>query len=168
MSSKSSHMSFRHVVGRQTNAGDHMTFVVAELIIVNTMCTSKIWDTCVISKPVWFPEKLSWQHLTQIAKFTGPTWGPPGSCRPQMGPMLAPKTLLSGEPMQWWASYVFVWCRKGRHIEARTKRLTFGRELIQMHFIKRECLCCHPNRVEVRPSGIQLRIYQHCFKLCVD
>ena len=26
----------------------------------------------------------------QIAKFMGPTRGPPGSCRPQMGPMLAP------------------------------------------------------------------------------
>ena len=25
-----------------------------------------------------------------------PTWGPSGSCRPQMGPMLAPWTLLSG------------------------------------------------------------------------
>ena len=25
----------------------------------------------------------------------GPTWGPPGSCRPQMGPMLAPWILLS-------------------------------------------------------------------------
>ena len=23
---------------------------------------------------------------SQIAKFMGPTWGPPGSCRPQMGP----------------------------------------------------------------------------------
>ena len=32
----------------------------------------------------------------QIAKFMGPTWGPPGSCRPQMGPMLVPWTLLSG------------------------------------------------------------------------
>ena len=28
----------------------------------------------------------------------GPTWGPPGSCRPQMGPMLAPWTLLLGVP----------------------------------------------------------------------
>ena len=36
-----------------------------------------------------------WQ-ISQIAKFMGPTWGPPGSCRPQMGPMLAPWTLLSG------------------------------------------------------------------------
>ena len=32
----------------------------------------------------------------EIAKFMGPTWGPPGSCRPQVGPMLAPWTLLSG------------------------------------------------------------------------
>ena len=33
---------------------------------------------------------------SQISKFMGPTWGPPGSSRPQMGPMLAPWTLLSG------------------------------------------------------------------------
>ena len=33
---------------------------------------------------------------SQIAKFMGPTWGPSGSCRPQMGPMSAPWTLLSG------------------------------------------------------------------------
>ena len=35
------------------------------------------------------------KKITQIAKFIGPTWGPPGSCRPQMGPMLAPWTVLS-------------------------------------------------------------------------
>ena len=34
--------------------------------------------------------------LTQIAKFMGPTWGPPRSCRPQMGSTLAQWTLLSG------------------------------------------------------------------------
>ena len=33
---------------------------------------------------------------SQIAKFMGPTWGQHGSCRPQMGPMLAPWILLSG------------------------------------------------------------------------
>ena len=32
---------------------------------------------------------------TQIAKFMGPTWGPSGSCWPQVGPTLAPWTLLS-------------------------------------------------------------------------
>ena len=35
-------------------------------------------------------------HTTRIAKFMGPTWGPSGSCRSQMGPMLASWTLLSG------------------------------------------------------------------------
>ena len=34
--------------------------------------------------------------INALDKFMGPTWGPPGSCRPQMGPMLAPSTLLSG------------------------------------------------------------------------
>ena len=34
--------------------------------------------------------------IPQIARFMGPTWGPPGSYRPQMGPMLAPWILLSG------------------------------------------------------------------------
>ena len=32
---------------------------------------------------------------SQIARFMRPTWGPPGSRRPQMGHMLAPWTLLS-------------------------------------------------------------------------
>ena len=41
---------------------------------------------------------LFWYRLipTLIARFMGPTWGPPGSCRSQMGPMLAPWALLSG------------------------------------------------------------------------
>ena len=39
---------------------------------------------------------------TQITKFMGPTWGPLGSCGPQMGPMLAPWTLLSGNVSYYW------------------------------------------------------------------
>ena len=39
---------------------------------------------------------------TQIARFMGPTWGPPGYCRPQMGPMMAPWTLLSGYFLKKW------------------------------------------------------------------
>ena len=45
----------------------------------------------------------------QIAKFMGPIWGPSGSCRPQMGPMLAPWTLLSG-----WAKHSNESCGKWR------------------------------------------------------
>ena len=44
----------------------------------------------------WIETHRHSSNLTQIAKFMGPTWGPTGSCRPQMGPMLAPWTLLSG------------------------------------------------------------------------
>ena len=42
----------------------------------------------------------------QIARFMGPTRGPPGSCRPQMGPMLAPWTLLSGTISHRWGQLI--------------------------------------------------------------
>ena len=48
----------------------------------------------ILGRPVYTDTQL--HSHTQIAKFMGPTWGPPGSCRPQMGPMLAPWTLLLG------------------------------------------------------------------------
>ena len=44
-----------------------------------------IWCECITTKVE-----------TQTTKFMGPTWGPPGSCPPQMCPLLAPWTLLSG------------------------------------------------------------------------
>ena len=44
-----------------------------------------------------------------VARFMGPTWGPPGSCRPQMGPMLVPWTFRSGKDMvilhSWYYDY---------------------------------------------------------------
>ena len=43
-----------------------------------------------------FETPWRWYDVTLIARFMGPTWGPPGSCRSQVGPMLAPWTLLSG------------------------------------------------------------------------
>ena len=39
-----------------------------------------------------------------IARFMGPTWGPSGADRTQMGPMLAPWTLLSGHVLPQWIS----------------------------------------------------------------
>ena len=63
--------------------------------------TSLWFSTDVISSDAKFTlgireNILSFVMTSQIAKFMGPTWGPPGSCRPQIGPMLAPWTLLSG------------------------------------------------------------------------
>ena len=36
------------------------------------------------------------RRYSQLARFTWPTWDPLGSCRPQVGPMLAHEPLLSG------------------------------------------------------------------------
>ena len=36
----------------------------------------------------------------------GPTWGSPGSCRPQVGLKLAPWTLLSGDMNSHWQKYL--------------------------------------------------------------
>ena len=38
----------------------------------------------------------TWLHASPGNKIHGANMGPPGSCRPQMAPMLAPWTLLSG------------------------------------------------------------------------
>ena len=43
---------------------------------------------------LWSFVAIFWR-MSQITKFMGPIWDPPASCRPQMGPMLAPWTLLS-------------------------------------------------------------------------
>ena len=60
-----------------------------------------VYDSdCTLAQGIDFELKgglLCSSVATQIAKFMGPTWGPTGSCRTQMGPMLAPWTLLSGQ-----------------------------------------------------------------------
>ena len=58
------------------------------------MLVSFLMHMCV-TQPQWF-DNTTVIMFTKIAKFMGPTWGPPGSCRPQMCPTLAPWTLLSG------------------------------------------------------------------------
>ena len=47
-------------------------------------------------KYAWTCKNKTHPPTTRIARFMGPTWGSPGSCRPQMGPILAPWNLLSG------------------------------------------------------------------------
>ena len=59
--------------------------------------TNLLWIVIAVN----LSSEVAW---SQTAKFMGPTWGPPGSCRPQMGPMLAPWTLLSGLPLHGWVT----------------------------------------------------------------
>ena len=50
-----------------------------------------------LSKPSQSDTAITPDLSSQIAKFMGPIWGPPGCCRPQMGPMLAPMNLAIRE-----------------------------------------------------------------------
>ena len=52
---------------------------------------SEVHNIAKFMGPTWGPSGSCRPQM-----FMGPTWGPSGSCRPQMGPMLAPWTLLSG------------------------------------------------------------------------
>ena len=64
--------------------------------------------------------------VTLIARFMGPTWGPSGTDRTQVGPMLAPWTLLSGN----------IWDPKlAITMPADVQKLIFIKELIFRSFI---------------------------------
>ena len=93
-----SHLNSNKVIGTMVCIGHASSTLVAygnfycRIKVKNWITTNQIWHW------VWFRD----QHVrhgagisrSQITKFMGPTWGPPGSCRPQIGPMLAPWTLL--------------------------------------------------------------------------
>ena len=76
------------------------------LVLSRPWCTAA-WITCTSRYPWWTRRSVTlkvgalyrWLEpcmLTLIAWFMGPTWGPSGADRTQVGPMLAPWTLLSG------------------------------------------------------------------------
>ena len=64
------------------------------VMIIHDIMLNRAWWCLKVCK--YARLELTKDIPSQIAKFMGPTWGPPGSCRPQMGPMLAPWTLLLG------------------------------------------------------------------------
>ena len=77
-------------------------FILAWIII--GLCCS--WDFIIATgkqkrrasmAKITSPDPLAITKTTLIARFVGPTWGPSGADRTQVGPMLAPWTLLSGQ-----------------------------------------------------------------------
>ena len=77
-------------VRRQTTARTNVLLFIG---LPKTTCFCKIVD---IMCRLRFVTSHQLCGISQIARFMGPTWGPPGSCRPQLGPILAPWALLSG------------------------------------------------------------------------
>ena len=96
----------------------HAHHIVANMCIFVISCTRKysvdlpvIYHTVYVLMSNWYIfhlmlifNKIIFWLLPQITKFMGPIWGPPGSCRPQMGPMLAPWSMLSGYSFQLYMS----------------------------------------------------------------
>ena len=60
------------------------------------------WDKKLPSSGMARIKTQASQELTLIASFMGPIWDPSGANRAQMGPMLAPWTLLSGQSLVDW------------------------------------------------------------------
>ena len=60
---------------------------VMEIILIETWCLE--WVNAITSAPVFDVSPL-------ISRYMGPSWGPSGADRTQVGPMLTPWTLLSG------------------------------------------------------------------------
>ena len=59
----------------------------------------------------WY--RRQWLEVSPNSKvLAGSTWGSPGSCRPQMGPILVPRTLLSGPFYQQLIAHIKVWVSK--------------------------------------------------------
>ena len=58
--------------------------------------TLNISKSCTPALHVSLEWYLAIKNTTQIARFMGPTWGPSGADRTQVGPMWATWTLLSG------------------------------------------------------------------------
>ena len=82
-----SSMSSEHYVYAIVSCGDHS---------INKMPLCAVFF-------FWVPWLWIRLLITLIARFMGPTWGPSGADRTQMGPMLAPWTLLCGYlSVQWW------------------------------------------------------------------
>ena len=59
----------------------------------------------------WSPSSPCHQNInrhTQMAKFMGPTWSPPGTCRPQMGPCWPHEPCYQGSIGCAWHTTCFV------------------------------------------------------------
>ena len=59
-------------------------------------CSNSIANTLELLKSCTKSTAMTYFTHFQMVLFMWPTWGPPGSCRPQIGPIWAPWTLLSG------------------------------------------------------------------------
>ena len=79
-------------------------------------------------------------RTTLIARFMGSTWGPSGADRTQVGPMLAPWTLLSGNTQFIWLHRIHI-CLTQRIVNTHNRQCCLQRHLYNETHIR------HPRRM---------------------
>ena len=72
-----------------------LSYSMKSFVVVNNSTVKLLICKYVMSRKTHSGITRSYVSI-QITLFVGPTWGPPGSCRPQMGSVLATGVLLSG------------------------------------------------------------------------
>ena len=123
--------------------------------VIYAICKNQLlWTLCnlrslwLINVKIWM---IQWQYghqsrnmPPQIARITWPTWGPPGSCRPQVGPMLAPWTLLSGTYHM--LSFCYIWDALNLHLFI-SQLYTLCNKYETWHFNIYITICTHPQSI---------------------
>ena len=134
-------------------------FVARRIIFILSFIHGSGWSGLIKAEPgvkynhspcyTYFTVEIKAMIYTQIARFMGQTWGPPGSCRPQMGPMLAPWTLLSGIPpvqnivRQWRVTMISTYW-----FPETVKDIPHSMEHFSWLASRRPNLCCLPSSSE--------------------
>ena len=69
------------------------------------------WNTCISARHD--NSGVFFRHHPVVAKFMGPTWGPPGSCRPPCGPHVGPMKRVVAKRSARWPSLWVAKCFSG-------------------------------------------------------
>ena len=85
--------SWSHIEGlvQECSISSALAMEILQSYVKPSIWCHRTWSALIHA---WYTKPLPEPAL--IARFMGPTWGPSGSDRAQVGPMLAPWTLLSG------------------------------------------------------------------------
>ena len=76
---------------------------------VKSLWKTFLSDIILFAASTWYAKHVhhgTWHITTLIARFKGPTWGPSGVDRTQVGPILAPWTLLSRHGQLKWSTTI--------------------------------------------------------------
>ena len=84
----------------------------------------------------------------------GPTWGPPRSCRPHVGPMLAPRTLLSGTLHSWNGNVNIKYHQHWSTWDIGINPLTLTGDTLAS-------MVCHTKHLQLCPITVNTNFHEH-------